>query len=140
MLGSPESFGDAIKKYTGTLIVVSHDRQFLDATVDTILVFEADGKIHHYKGGYSQWQSHNKALAITDTPVSIKNKSNRALHQSKSDESTTTTTARPKKVSYKIPSVFCKTSLKAFTIFREINGLNIFFRQHEIKNTFCGYI
>ncbi len=45
-----ESFLD---EFTGCLIVVSHDRYFLDRTIDHILRFEGDGKIRDYPGDYS---------------------------------------------------------------------------------------
>jgi ATP-binding cassette subfamily F protein uup len=41
--------------YPGTLIVVSHDRDFLDQTVSKILAFEGDGRVHGYIGGYSDY-------------------------------------------------------------------------------------
>jgi len=94
-----EVLEQAIQKYTGTLIVVSHDRQFLDSAVDQILVFEEDGKIHHYKGGYSQWLAQNKALAITDTPLVIRGQKNQA-DTTQSDS--TKTAPKAKKVSYKL--------------------------------------
>ena len=42
-------------QYKGTLIVVSHDRDFLDQTVTKILAFEGDGKIESVVGGYSDY-------------------------------------------------------------------------------------
>ncbi|MDH3713805.1 MAG: ATP-binding cassette domain-containing protein [Gammaproteobacteria bacterium] len=57
-----------LKEYSGSLIVVSHDREFLDNVVTSILVFEQDGSIQHYAGGYSDWLRRGKALAATDTP------------------------------------------------------------------------
>ncbi len=53
-------------EYQGTLIVVSHDREFLDNVVTSILVFEADGSIREYVGGYSDWARRNRELADTD--------------------------------------------------------------------------
>ena len=41
--------------YCGTLIVVSHDREFLDNTITRIIVFEENGQINNYLGGYSDW-------------------------------------------------------------------------------------
>jgi len=41
--------------YTGTVLLVSHDRAFLDNTVDRILAFEEDGRIGEYAGGYEDW-------------------------------------------------------------------------------------
>lgn len=53
-------------EYTGTLIVVSHDRAFLDNVVTSILVFEAGGRIEEYVGGFSDWVRHGKRLAESD--------------------------------------------------------------------------
>jgi ATP-binding cassette subfamily F protein uup len=44
-----------LSEYTGTLIVVSHDRDFLDQTVTKILAFEGDAKVDGYIGGYSDY-------------------------------------------------------------------------------------
>ena len=41
--------------YDGTLIVVSHDRDFLDQTVTQILSFEGNGEVEHYVGGYTDY-------------------------------------------------------------------------------------
>jgi ATP-binding cassette subfamily F protein uup len=41
--------------YAGTLLIVSHDRDFLDNVVTSTLVFEGDGKIGEYIGGYADW-------------------------------------------------------------------------------------
>lgn len=54
--------------YQGTLIVVSHDRDFLDNVVTSTLVFEGDGKVVEYAGGYSDWVAHGKSLKVTDCP------------------------------------------------------------------------
>jgi len=52
--------------YSGTLLVVSHDREFLDNVVTSTVVFEADGKVKEYVGGYSDWVRHGHALAETE--------------------------------------------------------------------------
>jgi ABC transport system ATP-binding/permease protein len=50
-------------EYSGTLIVVSHDRHFLDAVVTRTLVFEADGVVRAHAGGYSDWARQHRGLA-----------------------------------------------------------------------------
>lgn len=50
-----EMLEDVLSRYTGTLIIVSHDREFLDRTVSEVLVFNGDGKIEHHIGGYSDY-------------------------------------------------------------------------------------
>ena len=46
---------DMLASYTGTLLVVSHDRDFLDQTVSKILAFEGDGKVEGVIGGYQDY-------------------------------------------------------------------------------------
>jgi ATP-binding cassette subfamily F protein uup len=41
--------------YAGTLLVVSHDREFLDHVVTSTLVLEGEGRVGEYAGGYSDW-------------------------------------------------------------------------------------
>jgi len=52
--------------YSGTLLVVSHDREFLDNVVTSTVVFEADGRAKEYVGGYSDWVRHGHELAETE--------------------------------------------------------------------------
>jgi ATP-binding cassette subfamily F protein uup len=46
---------DLLVEYKGTLLLVSHDRDFLDNVVTSSMVFEGDGHIEEYIGGYSDW-------------------------------------------------------------------------------------
>lgn len=55
-----------LREFNGTLIVVSHDREFLDNVVTSTIVFEADGKAKEYVGGYSDWVRHGRSLAETE--------------------------------------------------------------------------
>ena len=46
---------DLLVEFKGTLLLVSHDRDFLDEVVTSTLVFEGDGRIGEYIGGYADW-------------------------------------------------------------------------------------
>ena len=50
-----ELLEDILLEYDGTLLLVSHDRAFLDNVVTSTLVFEGDGRISEYVGGYQDW-------------------------------------------------------------------------------------
>ena len=58
-------------EFSGTLIVVSHDREFLDNVVTSTIVFEEDGRIQEYVGGYSDWLKRGHELAVRDNPDEI---------------------------------------------------------------------
>ncbi len=49
---------DFLQNYKGCLLVVSHDRFFLDETVDQLFVFEGDGKVKGFMGNYSQYREY----------------------------------------------------------------------------------
>ena len=48
-----ELLEDILLKFTGTILLVSHDRRFMDNVVTSLMVFEEGGKINEYVGGYS---------------------------------------------------------------------------------------
>ena len=54
---------DLLVEYTGTLLIVSHDRDFLDNVVTSTLVFEGDGHIGDYVGGYADWVKEKEKAA-----------------------------------------------------------------------------
>jgi len=79
--------------FKGTLIVVSHDREFLDNVVTSTVVFEDDGRIQTYVGGYSDWLRQGHKLAETDTPEMAEAKKREAAERRKGTQK--------KKMSYK---------------------------------------
>ncbi len=56
-----ELLEDLLVAYQGTLLLVSHDREFLDNVITSTLVFEGDGRIGDYVGGYADWLSQRPA-------------------------------------------------------------------------------
>jgi ATP-binding cassette subfamily F protein uup len=54
---------DLVADYAGTLLLVSHDREFLDNVVTSTLVFEGAGRVNEYVGGYSDWLRQRKVPA-----------------------------------------------------------------------------
>jgi len=50
-----ELLEEMLGQFTGTLLLVSHDRAFLDNVVTSTLAFEGDGQILDYVGGYNDW-------------------------------------------------------------------------------------
>jgi len=55
-----ELLEEMVANYNGTLLLVSHDRAFLDNVVTSTLVFEGGGRVNEYVGGYSDWLSQPK--------------------------------------------------------------------------------
>ncbi|GAB3045967.1 ATP-binding cassette domain-containing protein [Stenotrophomonas tumulicola] len=66
-----ELLEELLSDYTGTLLLVSHDRDFLDNVVTSTMVMEGDGVVGEYVGGYTDWQRHaaRVAAAAASAPV-----------------------------------------------------------------------
>ncbi len=52
---SLELLEELLSTYSGTLLLVSHDREFLDNVVTSTIVFEGNGNLKEYVGGYQDW-------------------------------------------------------------------------------------
>jgi ATP-binding cassette subfamily F protein uup len=59
-----ELLEELLLEYTGTLLLVSHDRSFLNNVVTSTLVFEGDGAIKEYIGGYDDWLRQRKSPEV----------------------------------------------------------------------------
>lgn len=68
-----ELLEELLADYTGTLLLVSHDRDFLDNVVTSTMVMEGDGVVGEYVGGYSDWQRYAaQRAAQASAPVAAK--------------------------------------------------------------------
>ena len=70
-IDSLELLEQTLAVYPGTIILVSHDRRFLDNVVTEVLAPEGDGKWREYVGGYTEWftqrQQENDPFAAAKT-------------------------------------------------------------------------
>ena len=62
-----ELLEELISEYDGTLLLVSHDRSFLDETVTSTLALAGDGTVVEHVGGYSDWMEYSKRVEQTST-------------------------------------------------------------------------
>jgi ABC transport system ATP-binding/permease protein len=105
-----------LEDFNGCVIVVSHDRYFLDRTIDTIFAFEPEGKLRQYPGNYSIYLDYKQAEEESKEDKEAGNKTaasvNRGgvkeagnnLAQPPANPQVSTTTpngAKPRKLSYK---------------------------------------
>jgi ATP-binding cassette subfamily F protein uup len=84
-------------EFAGTLLVVSHDRAFLDNVVTSTLVFEGGGRVGEYVGGYSDWVRQRKDLAAAPVATAAASKRNADPPAAKRDASR----AKPRKLSFR---------------------------------------
>lgn len=58
-----ELLEDIINQYQGTVLIVSHDREFIDNTCTSVWAFEGNGKVTDIVGGYSDYEAYTRYLA-----------------------------------------------------------------------------
>lgn len=61
-----ELLEELLSDYDGTLLLVSHDRAFLDNVVTSTIAFEGKGEVHEYVGGYEDWLRQSKTRQQAD--------------------------------------------------------------------------
>jgi ATP-binding cassette subfamily F protein uup len=64
-----ELLEERLMEYEGTVLLVSHDRAFLDNVVSGTLAFEGNGVVNEYVGGYSDWLRQRRAPVMTAAPA-----------------------------------------------------------------------
>jgi ATP-binding cassette subfamily F protein uup len=86
-----------LSEFQGTLLLVSHDRSFLDRTVTSTLVLTGGGRVEEHVGGYSDWLRHH-AEGVKSSPEAL-------VRQAQANSTTsviqTNDADRPRKLSYK---------------------------------------
>lgn len=73
-----ELLEELLMEYPGTLLIVSHDRAFLNNVVTSTLVFEGDGQVKDYAGGYDDWLRQKQATAAQAQAATVKQEPIRA--------------------------------------------------------------
>ncbi|MDD2344029.1 MAG: ATP-binding cassette domain-containing protein, partial [Tolumonas sp.] len=111
-----ELLEELLAEYQGTLLLVSHDRRFIDNTVTHSWLFEGDGRITPYVGGFADvmaTRQQQTAKVVTSAPV-VKNTSD-----TRDKEDKTAIPKKTRKLSYKLQS--------------ELDGLPLQLEQLEAK-------
>jgi ATP-binding cassette subfamily F protein uup len=100
-----ELLEEILMGFNGTVLLVSHDRAFLDNVVTSTLVFEGEGKIKEYVGGYQDWlrQRDQSALAKSEAQAAVEQKGD-STKQETVNPVTTSSVAKTttRKLSYKL--------------------------------------
>lgn len=89
---------ELLQEYAGTLLLVSHDREFLNNVVTSTLVLAGNGEVREYVGGYDDWlrQAAAQTVAATGKPPQVKSAGVNAAAARPA-----VTAAKPRKLTYK---------------------------------------
>jgi len=93
-----ELLEELVMDYKGTVLLVSHDREFVNNVVTSTLVFEGQAQVNEYVGGYDDWLKQASAGSDAGSKAENKKSSESNLNQNKASQ---LNKDRPKKLSYK---------------------------------------
>ena len=68
-----ELLEDRLLDYSGTILMVSHDRAFLNNVVTSTIVFEGNGRLQEYVGGYDDWLRQRQPTERVSRPTRVGN-------------------------------------------------------------------
>lgn len=99
-----ELLEERLLEYQGTILLVSHDREFLDNVVTNVIAFEGQGQVTSYVGGYTYWKEQFSMYKNAKKLSEQQSEQQRATKQSTTSSATSLTTKAPqtKKLSYKL--------------------------------------
>ena len=90
-----------LKEFNGTLIIVSHDRHFLDRLVDHLFIFCGDGVVKDFVGSYSQYREYIKEYEASLKAKAKEEERSRRTVQAPGSPSASRPASGPRKLSYK---------------------------------------
>ncbi|MCG3722062.1 ABC transporter ATP-binding protein [Vibrio cincinnatiensis] len=131
-----ELLEDLLANYQGTLLLVSHDREFVDNTVTTSWIFEGNGEIEEFVGGYHDAQQQRQQVRQTRASEGAVQKVEPAIEQTPRAVSSK---PKAKKLSYKLqrelealPAQLEHLEEQIETLQSQVNDPNFFSQAVEI--------
>ena len=130
-----ELLEDLLANYQGTLLLVSHDREFVDNTVTTSWIFEGNGHIEEFVGGYHDAQQQRRQVKETRQETSPRQES---VKQVEEPRKTADPKPKAKKLSYKLqrelealPQTLERLETEINTLQEEVNNPEFFAKPVE---------
>lgn len=118
-----ELLEELLMQYEGTLILVSHDRDFVDNVVTSTLVFEGKGKISEYVGGYQDWLRQRKVPMQENGKAEIKPEKEKTDKEKSAVKKERLDKSEKKKLSYKDQRELDNLPEKIETLENELSSL-----------------
>jgi len=126
-----ELLEEKLVNYDGTLLLVSHDRAFLDNVVTSVFVLEGNGEVQEFIGGYTDWMAYCEAVKKTET-------AKKPVAEKSTKSSTFVAPATPKKkLSFKeqqelekLPALIDQLETRQAELTQQISNAN-FYKQDQ---------
>ena len=132
-----ELLEEILLDFDGTVLLVSHDREFMDNVVTSIYVMPGNGQVEEYVGGYSSWVE--KGGQLINLEEQAAGRSNRDKKEKPAAGVTAKKIDRPKKLSYKIqkeldelPGLIEKLDARVEEIEAKMSAADFYQQEHSV--------
>lgn len=95
-IGTLNVLEEFLENFGGTLVIVSHDRYFMDRLVNHLFVFEGDGKVRDFSGNYSEYR-----IALENEKLNLKQPETKAENKELEPKTPNESVSNSKKMSFK---------------------------------------
>jgi ABC transport system ATP-binding/permease protein len=118
-----ELLEEILTDYAGTVLLVSHDRAFLNNIVTSVIAFEGRGNVLEYVGGYDDWIRQGGKWTEADEAASLPESKPESKTAQPSPATENKTTGRSKKLSYKLQKEFDELPQKIEALEQRLSAL-----------------
>ncbi|QIQ21862.1 ABC transporter ATP-binding protein [Zophobihabitans entericus] len=137
-----ELLEELVDEYKGTVLLVSHDRQFVDNAVTQCWIFEGNGVIKQYVGGY--FDAHQQQQNVKQTQLKSETVKTKSVEDKKATGSPATNTTKPKstqRLSYnqtreleQLPQKLELLEAKIAELQAQVSDVEFFSKPHDVTN------
>jgi len=136
---------DFLLQFPGCVVIVSHDRYFMDKLVDHLFIFEGDGKIKDYNGNYSEYRRLNKKANSAKASPEEKNISGemsgqKEIQQQSAKQAQTGLTFEQRKELKRVENQIKKLETKKSDIEQKFNSADLSTEDIQTLSTELGEI
>lgn len=127
-----ELLEETLMNFEGTILLVSHDRAFLNNVVTSTLVFEGNGHITKHVGGYDDWARRGEPM-VTLQSIEEANQARAAEIAAAAKQAETKAPEKKKKLSYKLQRELDELPAKMEQLESNVDALNAFVASAEFS-------
>jgi len=128
-----ELLEDLLLTFSGTILLISHDRAFLNNVVSSLLVFEADGHIKEYVGGYDDYLAKTR-VPKKSTSGGLKESKKDAYLREKKDKKPKTLSYNEKRELQELPSLIEKLEAEQANIHLQMGSPDVYRNRQKARD------
>jgi len=130
-----ELLEELLMEYSGTLILVSHDRSFLNNVVTSTIVLEGQGEIYEFAGGYDDWLTQRKSQTLPEPAKRIQEKENKTVAASEGELRRKLSTKEEAELG-RLPALIERLENEHSKLYELLADITFYQRDaHEVKRT-----